>query len=184
MIVKLAWSEVLMASIWACFRVVQSNKLGCDNLGVDIEKNVWQYNVMGCIAETAFAKHRKTYYNASIGDYKAADVDDFYQIRSTPMSYKSNACLTLHKWDNPDQPYILALVGIDRVEFVGWLYGADGQQEKYWCDRWNQNRPAYFIPQTDLKPMAILPEKGYAEGATYGEKQAPAQSHWPDDRGV
>ena len=154
--VNLTPSEILIAASWGCFRNVQSWKQAEDRYGAETERDGWQINIMGCIAEMAMAKHTDKYYNAAIGDYNAADVGTIYQIRSSSIAFKHNACLRLHEHDNPDHPYILALVGMSQVLFVGWLWGHQGQKEQYWCDKWKCNRPAFFVEQKDLNSMEDL----------------------------
>ena len=156
-IVKVTLAEILIAATWGSYRNVQSWKIAKDKHGAETEKDGWQINIMACISELAWAKHKNIYYNAGIGNYTLADIADFYQIRSSSITYKANACLRIHKTDKKDLPYILALVGMSEVLFVGWLWGHEGQKDKYWGDKWDVNRPAYFIEQKDLNPMTSIP---------------------------
>jgi len=154
--VELSNSEILNAAMWGCFRNVQSWKNANDKHGANTERDGWQLNIMACLSEMAWSKHKRVYYNASIGNYNAADVDDYYQIRASSIIYRNNACLRFHPSDDNEKPYILALVGMGKVVFSGWLWGAEGKQHKYWCDKWNVGRPAYFVEQSDLRPIETL----------------------------
>ena len=164
--VKLSPPELLMGAILGSFRNVQSYKHAKPAYGFNSEKDGWQMNIIGCLGEMAFAKAQNSYFNAAIGDYHAADVDNFYQIRSSPLAYENNAHLRLHPTDNPEQPYILALVGMGLVKFAGWLYGHEGMLDHYYCDLWNTGREAFFIGQADLHAMETLPRllPGFAGG--------------------
>jgi hypothetical protein len=35
------------------------------------------------------------------------------------------------------------------------VYGFEGKQEKYWGDKWRNNRPAFWVPASDLRAPAL-----------------------------
>jgi len=156
--VQLTPSEILQCAIWGSMRNIESGRMAADKHGASSDRDGWQLNIMAVMAEAAWAKHRNIYYNASMNDYRAKDVGNYYQIRSSSIVYKSNACLRLHESDDDDLPYILALVGMRDVVFVGWMYGFCGKQPQFWRDRWGVGRPAFFIEQSDLLPMDTVPD--------------------------
>ena len=155
---QITLSEVLHAATWGCYRNIQSWKNAKDKYGAQTEKDDWQINIMSCIGERAWAKYKNIYYNAEIGNYGAADVGNYYQIRASSIVNRHNAELRLHAKDEDEKPYILTLVGMEQVIFVGWLFAYEGKLTKYWGDRWGVRRPAYFVPQKDLHPMSTIPE--------------------------
>ena len=65
--------------------------------------------------------------------------------------------LILHDYDPDDGVFVLAVVGVDRVSFLGWLLGAEGKQPRFWNTRWS--RPAYAVSQRHLKPMDTIPQE-------------------------
>jgi len=154
--IKLKNSEVLNAAILGSIRNIQSWKQAVDKHGANTEKDGWQLNIMACLSEMAWAKLLNLYYNASIGNYQDADVNGYYQLRSSSIAYRHNACLRIHKADDDDKPYILSLVGVNQVIFPGWLWGYEGKKDQYWCDKWGVGRPAFFIDQSNLKPIDEL----------------------------
>ena len=68
------------------------------------------------------------------------------EVRSTSLSYGR---LILHHTDKDNSPYLLAILMEDSlVRIVGWIYGKDGKQKKYWRD--DVPRPCFMVPQKDL----------------------------------
>ncbi len=60
----------------------------------------------------------------------------------------------LHKTDKPAAEYVLVSGMFGDYAVRGWILGGDGMQEKYWSERGEAGRPAYFVPQSALQPMA------------------------------
>ena len=69
------------------------------------------------------------------------------------MTSHARGSLLLHPRDLDDAPYVLMTGGGGAYQVRGWIMGRDGKQEKYWGDRANQNRPAYWVPQSALNPI-------------------------------
>ena len=130
-----------------------------DHYGMNSATHGWQNMITAAITEAAFAKAKNVYWNADVGNFKAGDVMNYYEIRSSPYMYRNNARLRMHEWDKPDRPYILALLDEKKFEvhFIGWLFGRDGMLEKYWDDPWNTGFPAFWIKQHQLNSMLGLP---------------------------
>ena len=76
------------------------------------------------------------------------------EIRSTD---RSDGRLILHPSDKDFSPYVLVTSDAHpSYKLVGWVYGIDGKNEKYWRD--NVPRPCYMVPQTNLKSIDSLLE--------------------------
>lgn len=114
--------------------------------------NDWQYSIEGVLGHTAFCKWHKSYYDINMGNYSVADVDNFYEVRTHPHEY-----LIIHPTDRDNKPFISVRGRNGEYKLDGWIYGIDGKKEEYWCDKFNKNRPAFFIPVNTLNDMNTLP---------------------------
>lgn len=127
-------------------------------------------NQVGAIAEWALAKHLGPDIMRDWCENKAfslnhhtitSDVGKNIQIRA---SDNRNATLWMYHHDHyPTAPFVLARVFLDRVVFVGWLFGQDGQVPEYWdllgWSRFGNDRACFNIPMTALRPMEELPSE-------------------------
>ena len=98
------------------------------------------------------------------GERKPPDVGDGLQVRST--DYRSGHLL-VHPSDNDQDVFILVVVSGRNLEIKGWMTGGEAKDEKYWGDKFRNGRPAYWVPQRDLKPFKSLLET--IPGAPFGE---------------
>ncbi len=74
------------------------------------------------------------------------------EVRSTNLP---TGRLILHHGDKDKVPYLL-VISSERPIFniVGWMFGEDGKQKKYWCK--HVPRPCFLIPQNHLRNMEEL----------------------------
>lgn len=107
-------------------------------------------HIQGALAEAAVAKFLDKFWGP--GKLRATDVGQ-YQVRSTP---NKPPYLCLHPNDSNDAVFILVLVRGVRAALMGWTTGREGKKQEYWGDKWKTNRPAYWVPHIDLKPMESL----------------------------
>jgi hypothetical protein len=87
------------------------------------------------------------------GERKPPDVGNNLQVRST--DYKSGHLL-VHPGDADEDIFIFVIVNGRNLEIKGWMTGAEAKAQKYWGDKARNKRPAYWIPQPDLKPFKTL----------------------------
>ena len=111
----------------------------------------WSMDIEAAASEAAVAKVLNLYWSPG-GVRATADVGDSVQVR---WSNRKNARLILHKEDNATQPFVLVTGRVPHLVVVGWILGSEGQQDRYWTDP-GTGRPAYFVPQADLKDMDLL----------------------------
>jgi hypothetical protein len=110
-------------------------------------------HVAACLGELAVAKAFNLFCSGSVGNKEAVDVGDILEVRS---SARTNARLILHPKDKDDFPFVLVDVSTAPIIHLrGWIMGRDGKQRKYWTDPAG-GRPAYFISESHLRPMADL----------------------------
>lgn len=111
----------------------------------------WSMDIESAASEAAVAKALNLYWSPG-GVRATADVGDLVQVR---WSSRPNARLILHNEDTDLQPFVLVTGTVPNFAVVGWILGSEGKQEKYWSDP-GTGRPAYFVPQDELKDMTLL----------------------------
>ncbi len=76
-----------------------------------------------------------------------------YEVRATEYD---NGGLLIRPRDKLDVPFILVVSKDDRHhKLIGWLYLHEVKVARYWVRGWQP--PAWLVPQSDLKPLSILP---------------------------
>lgn len=145
--IKLTPAELLLAAQAGVMRQVENLKRneGQNTHGYD-ERNPWQIHIEGCCGEMAVAKMLGLYWKGKgvRGDTDVGDMD----VRTRP---RHDTELTLHKSDKADRIFwhVTGTNGLYRVH--GWIYAYEGQDEAFWSDKYNLNRPAYFVPNEVLR---------------------------------
>jgi len=148
--VKLTLSELLIGANVGIMRHTQNLKHGRQPTHGAGRDNAWQKHISGALGEMAVANALDRYWSGALGDLRAADIGDRVEVRTTPYG---NGKLILHKTD-PDDHWFFLVTGRDGVYIVrGFLQAAAGKKDKYWLDP-GTGRPAYFVPQADLRPVA------------------------------
>ena len=122
--------------------------------GADVSKGLFDSNLGGALAEYAVAKYLGCYWSQQPENMRLPDVGGIVEVRSTPHA---DGLLRLHDRDKDEAPYVLALTyDLPKVYLVGWMTGAAGKDARFFGDKWNNNRPAFWVPQSELSPMEDL----------------------------
>ncbi len=81
------------------------------------------------------------------------DLGDFIDVKGvTNPAHR----MIVHPEANPRWAFLLVNAADHPLYFMaGWCWGCDAQRSRYWRDP-TGNRPAYFIPQADLRPAGEL----------------------------
>lgn len=127
-----------------------------DAYGAPIDEG-WQIHIEGAAGEQAFAKWSNRYWSGNLGNLRAADVGSKVQVRTTRHA---TGRLILHpddEKDPPDDVFVLLTGAAPTFCIRGWIYGRDGKTDAYWTDPTGKNRPAFFVPQSALRPMDDRP---------------------------
>lgn len=152
--IDLTWGEVFQAALIAVMRLLKNLQVGAqEKYGADGDNLDYHFN--GCLGEIALAKWRNTFWSGSLGNYRAIDVGDRWQVRAAG---RMTDRLILHPDDSDADPFVLALTPhntLPRVFLYGWIMGADGKLRQYWTDP-GTGRPAFFVPQHMLLDMEDL----------------------------
>lgn len=174
--IKLDFGETAIAAMVGVLRVIFAvfdPKAGA-TYGIDVTNTGYQDGAIGAIGEYALCKHKGCFWRFGIGCYKKGDVDNFYEVRSTPNfkkgDYLIKRSMILHDEDLDDKPYIGAWPDLKgrKVVLRGWLWGHEGKDPKYWTEKNQNGRPAYFVPKEDLRPMSTLPASPRESALTGG----------------
>lgn len=134
-----------------------------------------QIHIWGAKAEYAASLYLNTkvstnlytidqYHNPSYKDSRGTDLHNGVEVRSTSYPYGE---LVVRKKDWDFVPYLLVFRKSPVYTLIGWCYGYEAKQSKYWKDVGNYGRPAWFVPQDDLHPVRTL-KQTLEENEKYG----------------
>jgi hypothetical protein len=148
--IELTSSEIMMAAQAGIMRQVENIKKNAKPYYGASSALDWQLHIEGCLGEFALSKFLNVWWGGK-GGKRNPDVD-IYDVRTTSSH---NNRLILHPND-PDERIFWLLTGCNGTyKIQGWIKGIDGKKAKYWIDP-KTNRPAFFIPSTDLNdPMGF-----------------------------
>jgi hypothetical protein len=152
-LVRLTWSEVMLAGEAGLMRQVDNLKNGRrQTFAIPDPEEEWRRDIEGACAEMAFAKFGDRFWSGAIGNFKVADVGPF-EVRSTGYE---NGCLPINKKNNPDRLFILAVGRAPVFRLAGWIKGSDAQRVEWWREPPAVPFAAWFVPQANLHPMDSL----------------------------
>jgi hypothetical protein len=116
------------------------------------EGDAWGKHIGGAIAECEVAHYLGLAWNAEANQPGVADVAPFVEVRSTALR---DGCLILHQADSDNARFILVVGEIPNLEIAGFVRKGDiADIGRYRRVRgWNGQRSAYFVPQSELRPM-------------------------------
>jgi hypothetical protein len=113
--------------------------------------NDWQLNIEGVLGEMALAKFLGIYWSGK-GEFRGPDLGGEIEVRTNA---RDNGDLILHPKDLDDRPFWLLTGRSGSYVVRGWLLARDGKRPEYWRDPVG-GRPAFFVPQSVLKPPTQL----------------------------
>lgn len=158
--VELSYPEMLVAGNGGVLRQVNALRKRVNDPDAH-HRDPMEAHVSGAISEWAVCKALGVPWDPVIGpkwfsrSIQPGDVrvgGHAIEIRSTSLE---NGCLIAHDYSFDDRAYVLVLTARAPVyELVGWMLGSDCKQQRFWRDK--VPRPAYFIPQRELRPIEEL----------------------------
>jgi hypothetical protein len=141
--------EFLYAAMVGCTREIDNRrKQRFDRYGPRTT-SPWDLHIEGAAGELALAKYLGHYWSGALGNLDAADVRD-WQVRT---SAGEDSCLIVHPADGDDDRFVLIIGTAPNFLIRGWAYGRDAKRLEFWRDPSGRDRPAYFLPQSQLRPM-------------------------------
>jgi hypothetical protein len=114
----------------------------------------WEIDVMACQAEMAVALYLNLFWCASLNDFGQRDVGGLVEVRACSQEHYR---LILHEDDPDDAPFVHVWAHSPEFTFKGWIFGRDGKRRDFWEDPAG-GRPAFFVPNDQLRPMHELKE--------------------------
>lgn len=155
MIVSLTASEIKLALEVFGQRCAMNIDVGAKHkYGSEQNTHNEALDIIGTRGELAVAKCLNLYWSGSVGNYKAIDVGGLIEVRAVDDPSKR---LMIHEEDKDTPPFVLAVqIKPTLWRLVGWMYGWEAKNPKYWSDPSGKNRPAFFVETADLHPMSDL----------------------------
>jgi hypothetical protein len=166
--ITLTWSEMKLAAYVAVGAKIACMQRGARHAhGATDAGMTWDTQIVSAQGEIAVSKYLNLYWSGLSDIIKAVDVggENGAEVRTRTQHWYE---LMLHKTDN-DRPFVL--VTAERppaFRLVGWILGRDGKLQKYWGEHGARGRPAFFVPHSELLPMAEL--KARVGGPAYVER--------------
>lgn len=153
--VKLTWPEMQTAYLIASQRrIMNMRKLLAGKYGAPEHEGSEELDIVSTRGEMAVAKGLNLFWSGSVGDYGAVDVGGLVEVRTRTKDWHA---LILHDSDKNEAPYVLVDASkTPTFRLVGWMFGKDGKQKRFWSDPSKKNRHAYFVDQQYLEPMEKL----------------------------
>lgn len=153
--IKLTPQEMMSAATIGAMRQLQNLRASRQDAYGASERSGWQYHIEGAMGECAVAKALNLYWNGNLGNLQATDVGEL-EVRTS--SYKGGM-LALHPKDKNVSIFIHVNGVNGKYKIHGWCYGKEGKKDIYWNDLFNNKRPAFFVPNSILKPIEELRSK-------------------------
>jgi hypothetical protein len=106
----------------------------------------WTTHIEAAIAEATAAKWRGYKWVPTADTDAAGDIAPGVQVRH---SLRLDGHMPLHPPDPADHAYVFVVGAGLGQRIVGWCWGYEGKQERYW--RADLERPCFFVPQSVLR---------------------------------
>jgi len=146
-------AELMVAAQVGAMRRVSSIKRNFNTHAKAFKPGLeWVHDIDGAASEMAVAKMLNVYWVPSVNAGKAADVESF-QIRSTNHEYGK---LLIREHDVKNEKYILVVSRHPLFKVVGWMWADEAKVDKYWKEPDDTGVGAWWVPQSDLKPMSTV----------------------------
>ena len=153
-VVQLNMNEVQYAVCVGVRRRMESLKNGYQELRGIAEKSAavqWHANVIGAIAEFAFAKGAGLHWPATVNaDKNEPDVPPDWQVRWRGVPFGE---LIVRPDDSPNCRYAMMTGDNATFTFRGWMLGSEAMKYKL-EDRYDRKEPAHWVPQGALLSMS------------------------------
>jgi hypothetical protein len=151
--ITLSLEEITMAAAVAVHRGVDAIRHDRKNQH-GFKGNGWTENIEGYGAELSVSKALNLYYSAGDGKgFKGADVSEKIQVR---WASQDNYRLIVRGADQTDYIYVLVTGEAPTYDIKGFMPGHIVKQDKYFSNPGNGRPDAWWVPQSDLKPIEFL----------------------------
>jgi hypothetical protein len=135
-------------------RVNEEKGLRGRNNGPRFGKKALDVHLLGAAGEMAVASHlglKHELYRETEAKRGSCD------LPGIDVKTRSKHCrdLIVQKRESPEKLYVLVTIEKGTTLIHGWCKGEDAMKDEYWAD-YAGGRPAYFMPQSKLRPMEEL----------------------------
>jgi hypothetical protein len=152
--VDLTWSEVMQAAIAGAMRQVCNMRDKRRNAQtLPGEHDSWGIHIEGCCGELAVAKCLNLFWTGSHGKLGLPDVGRGLQVR---LALRDHYSLIIRDTDDDNALVVLVVGRAPSYRVVGWYRCGDGKRREWWKIAVVGRDPAYFVPQSELRPMQEL----------------------------
>ncbi len=135
-------------------RVNEAKGLRGRNRGPRFGDKALQVHLLGAAGEMAVASYlgMKEYLYQEKEARRGSD-----DLPGIDVKTRSKSCydLIVQKHENPSKKFVLVTIENQQTLLHGWCYGHEAMDTQYWADP-ARGRPAYFVPQSVLRPMESL----------------------------
>jgi len=107
---------------------------------------------IGSIGEIAFAKWMDRFFVPQINTFHS--IPDCFEDIEVRASDKHQFLITRDD-DSPDRKYVKVMTNGDGARIIGWLYGHETKQDKWFIDKDNQ-RKCWMVPHKNLRPINTI----------------------------
>lgn len=108
-----------------------------------------EHDLQAAAAEYAFAFFSGLEWHTEVNRFEKPDVG-IWEVRNR-WSHKK--LLRIYPKDIEDQPYVLVTGKMPLMRIVGWIWGREAKQDKYWGQIEPEREPMFYIPHADLTPF-------------------------------
>lgn len=164
MVVEVSLSPVEMqhAAMVGVLRQIESMRLGLrDQFGAD-PNNGWSIHIEGAAGEMAAAKSLGRYWAMPVNTFKDGGDVGALQIRTRARHQNE---LIVRPGDRDIDTFVLVTGRSPRFRVHGYITGSQAKRD-CWLHGYGGRPPAYFVPQSALHPLDLLPQRLPAEPAT------------------
>jgi hypothetical protein len=119
------------------------------------ESDPWGVDIESAAAELAVARTLCLWWTpwARRPRDVPADVGKDVQVRRRAQT---DWDLILHEADRDEHTFVLVVGTIPQFDLVGWISGLEGKSPAFWGDPYSTRRPAFWVPQDQLRPIEEL----------------------------
>lgn len=150
---QLTWDEVAQAAHIGVDRRIASrirNLTDAYGMAEDKPDVQWHREILGACGELVVAKALNLYWPMGVNQKKEeADLGGDVQVRTA----SHDTGLVIRPSDADFHRFMYVIGVVPNFEVVGWMYGAEGKEEKWLKDPGNRGSPAYFVPREALHDL-------------------------------
>jgi hypothetical protein len=120
----------------------------------NLRKTSWQGHCIGALGELAVCFYFGVEFKTEIGNFNDLDVANAYEVRT---GWRKDSHLAMFPEDFDNVPFIHVRGSLDKFGIMGWLWGKEAKQQRWWRDKWRNGRTNYYIHEDNLRCIKTIP---------------------------